>query len=92
MFILFCTYALSFWYGAKLTREQLMRGSDVLNAFFSMLMGAMAFLQLPTNLSAVSSCRGAAYKIYETIDLIPSIDVDSPEGAKPEKLAGEIEN
>ncbi|KAG1339955.1 hypothetical protein G6F62_005599 [Rhizopus arrhizus] len=91
MFILFCTYALSFWYGAKLTREQLMRGSDILNAFFSMLMGAMAFLQLPTNLSAVSSCRGAAYKIYETIDLIPSIDVDSPEGAKPEKLAGEIE-
>ncbi|KAG0749530.1 hypothetical protein G6F57_002450 [Rhizopus arrhizus] len=91
MFILFCTYALSFWYGSKLTREQVMMGADVLVVFFAMLMGAMALLQLPPNLSAVSSGSGAAYKIYSTIDRVPDIDPDSLEGAKPETFTGEIE-
>ncbi|EIE84922.1 hypothetical protein G6F46_001432 [Rhizopus delemar] len=91
MFTLFCTYALSFWYGSKLTREQVMTGSDVMVVFFAMIIGAMALLQLPPNLSAVSSGCGAAYKIYNTISRVPEIDVDSPEGLKPEKFSSEIE-
>ncbi|KAI9481192.1 MAG: P-loop containing nucleoside triphosphate hydrolase protein [Benjaminiella poitrasii] len=91
MFVLFATYGLSFWYGSKLTREQLMAGQDVLVVFFAMIMGAIAFLQLPPNLSAVSSACGAAYKIYSTIDRVPSIDSDNQGGLKPEKIVGEIE-
>ncbi len=91
MFTLFCTYALSFWYGSKLTREQIMTGSDVMVVFFAMIIGAMALLQLPPNLSAVSSGCGAAYKIYNTISRVPEIDVDSSEGLKPEKFSSEIE-
>lgn len=34
MFILFSTYGLSFWYGSKLTRENMMAGQDVLVVFF----------------------------------------------------------
>ncbi|KAI7900844.1 putative ABC transporter protein [Cokeromyces recurvatus] len=91
MFVLFATYGLSFWYGAKLTREKLMSGEDVLVVFFAMIMGAIAFLQLPPNLSAVSSACGAAYKIYTTIDRVPSIDVDNNNGLHPERIVGEIE-
>jgi ATP-binding cassette subfamily B (MDR/TAP) protein 1 len=46
---------------------------------------------LPQNLSAVSSARGAAYKIYATIDRVPDIDPDSKEGLAPESIQGEIE-
>ncbi|CEP15267.1 hypothetical protein [Parasitella parasitica] len=91
MFILFATYGLSFWYGSKLTRDGLMAGEDVLVVFFAMIMGAIALLQLPPNLSAVSSACGAAYKIYNTIDRVPSIDVDVKGGLTPEKFIGEIE-
>ncbi|EPB81738.1 hypothetical protein HMPREF1544_11524 [Mucor circinelloides 1006PhL] len=91
MFILFATYGLSFWYGSKLTRDGLMAGEDVLVVFFAMIMGAIALLQLPPNLSAVSSACGAAYKIYSTVDRVPSIDVDTQDGLAPEKFVGEIE-
>jgi ATP-binding cassette subfamily B (MDR/TAP) protein 1 len=91
MFILFCTYGLSFWYGSKLTRDHMMEGSDVMVVFFAMIMGAMALLQLPQNLSAVSSACGAAYKIYATIDRVPAIDPDNTEGLKPEKFTADIE-
>ncbi|KAI8056326.1 P-loop containing nucleoside triphosphate hydrolase protein [Gilbertella persicaria] len=91
MFTLFSTYGLAFWYGSKLTREGLMYGQDVLVVFFAMIMGAIAFLQLPPNLSAVSSACGAAYKIYATIDRVPPIDADKQDGLAPEKILGEIE-
>ncbi|CAO3700743.1 unnamed protein product [Rhizopus stolonifer] len=91
MFTLFCTYAISFWYGTKLTREGVMDGSDVSVVYFAMIIGAMSLLQLPPNLSAVSSGCGAAYKIYATIDRVPEIDPDNSEGLMPEKFNAEIE-
>jgi ATP-binding cassette subfamily B (MDR/TAP) protein 1 len=91
MFVLFSTYGLSFWYGAKLTREGKMDGQDVLVVFFAMIIGAISLLQLPPNLSAVSSACGAAHKIYATIDQVPSIDADDKTGYSPEKIIGEIE-
>lgn len=50
----------------------------------------MSLMQLPTNVSAVSTACGAAYKIFSTIDRIPPIDVDNEGGIKPEKVTGEI--
>ncbi|KAI8094285.1 putative ABC transporter protein [Thamnidium elegans] len=91
MFILFSTYGLSFWYGSKLSRDNLMGPEDVLVVFFAMIMGAIALLQLPPNLSAVSSACGAAYKIFATLDRVPSIDVDDQTGLAPEKFLGQIE-
>ncbi|CAO0789626.1 unnamed protein product [Mucor circinelloides] len=91
MFTLFATYGLSFWYGSKLTLEGEMEGADVLVVFFSMITGAAGLLLMPQNLSAVSSACGAAFKIYRTIDRVPSIDVDAKEGLAPERFVGEIE-
>ncbi|KAI9012502.1 putative ABC transporter protein [Phycomyces nitens] len=91
MFILFGTYGLSFWYGSQLVIKGTMDGPTVLVVFFAMIMGAMALLQLPPNLSAVSSACGAAYKIFATIDRVPDIDPDSIEGTKPAHIVGDIE-
>ena len=39
---------------------------------------------------AITHARGAAAKLYETIDRVPTIDSASDEGLKPEKCVGEI--
>ncbi|KAI7858541.1 P-loop containing nucleoside triphosphate hydrolase protein [Circinella umbellata] len=91
IFVLFCTYGLSFWYGAKLVDEGTLTGGVVLIAFFAMLIGTMSLLSLPMNLSAVASACGAAYRIFEIIDRVPDIDPDSPEGIKDGKLTGQME-
>ena len=91
LFVLFATYGLSFWYGGKLVSEGKMTGATVLIVFFSMIIGAMSLMQLPPNISAVSTAAGAAHKVYSTIDRVPTIDPDSESGLKPEKVIGEIE-
>jgi len=42
------------------------------------------------NLPAFANARGAAYKIFETIDRVPIIDTANPGGAKPANLQGHI--
>ena len=41
-------------------------------------------------MQAITQARGAAAKLYEAIDRVPSIDSASPDGLKPEKCVGEI--
>lgn len=89
--ILFCTYGLSFWWGAKLVGDQLMTGPNVLISFFSMMFGAMSLLGAPPNISAVASACAAAYRIFSVIDRVPEIDPDSDAGLKPENIKGDIE-
>ncbi|KAJ2964662.1 hypothetical protein NQZ79_g546 [Umbelopsis isabellina] len=91
MFILFATYGLAFWYGSQLVMKGTMDGPTVLVVFIAMIIGAMSLLQVPPNLSAISSARGAAYKIFETIDRVPLIDPDMEGGEKPNKVVGNIE-
>jgi ABC-type multidrug transport system fused ATPase/permease subunit len=50
----------------------------------------MSLLQLPPQLSAVTSAMGAAHKIYATIDRIPDIDADSTAGTKIDNVKGHL--
>ncbi|GAN11455.1 p-glycoprotein 5 [Mucor ambiguus] len=43
----------------------------------------MSLLQLPANLSAVSSAYGAAYKFFTTIDRVSEVDTDAQDGEIP---------
>lgn len=91
MFLLFGVYALALWYGSQLVTESKLDGATVLVVVLSMMMGCMALLELPYNLSAVSSATGAAYKIYAIIDRTPEIDIDSKSSVTPESIKGAIE-
>ncbi|KAG2226168.1 hypothetical protein INT45_003313 [Circinella minor] len=84
-------YAISFWYGGKLASEETLEGWKIMVAFFTMILGAMSLLQLPTHISKISTACGAAYKIFETIDRVPEIDPDSTAGVTPEKVFGNLE-
>ncbi|KAL7321325.1 hypothetical protein PS15m_001109 [Mucor circinelloides] len=82
IFVLFATYGLSFWYGATLIHKGIITGPKVMTVFMSLMMGAMALMTLPPNLSAISSASGAAYKIFSTIDRVPAINKEDVQDKK----------
>ncbi|KAJ1555502.1 hypothetical protein HK405_001296, partial [Cladochytrium tenue] len=90
MSIIFLTYALGFYYGGTKIGHGYTAG-DVLNVFFSIMIGAMTLSQVGPHLSDISTAVGAASKIFETIDRVSLIDSSNPDGIKPEKVNGVIE-
>ncbi|CAO3703705.1 unnamed protein product [Rhizopus stolonifer] len=71
--------------------SEILTGPNVLVIFLAMMMGCLAFIRLPTNLSAVTGACGAVIKVFEVIDRVPEIDPDSTEGIIPKSVKGAIE-
>ncbi|XP_049336167.1 ATP-dependent translocase ABCB1 isoform X10 [Astyanax mexicanus] len=92
-FFIFGAYALAFWYGTKLTVDDPVNYSigKVIIVFFSVMIGAFSLGQGAPNLESVAKARGAAYSIYNTIDMPRPIDSSSEEGYKPDSVRGDIE-
>ncbi|ORX50946.1 P-loop containing nucleoside triphosphate hydrolase protein [Hesseltinella vesiculosa] len=91
MFILFATYSLTFWYGARLVHNQLIEGTSVLVVFTAMVVGAMSLVNVPPNLAAVASAKAAATHLFATIDRAPKI-IHSPQvTAPPLPAKGELQ-
>ncbi|KAF9210452.1 Multidrug resistance protein 1 [Podila verticillata] len=90
MLILFCTYALAFWFGSHQVYKGNMTSSEILNVFMGMIMGAFALGNIGPNVASFASAQGAAYNIFKTIDRVPTIDSSSPGGAKPDNIQGHI--
>nr|AAK52958.1 bile salt export pump [Leucoraja erinacea] len=90
--IIFCCYALAFWYGSKLVIEQNeYTPGGLLQVFLGVLVAAMNLGQASPCLEAFASGRGAAVKIFETIDREPEIDCMSEGGYTLNKVKGDIE-
>ncbi|SCV74374.1 BQ2448_6806 [Microbotryum intermedium] len=90
-FIIYSSYALAFYYGTTLLLQGRANAGQIVNVFFSILIGAFSLAQIAPNLQAVGYARGAATAIFATIDRHPVIDSSSDEGLKPEKVDGIIE-
>lgn len=90
-FIIYASYGLAFYYGTTLILQGRGTSGEVINVFFSILIGAFSLAQLAPNLQAISFAKGAATEIYATIDRIPIIDSASEEGLKPDHVEGKIE-
>ena len=100
-FIVLCTYAVTLWYGATQIATTLdtgvtdypnsQTGGKVYAAFFAALMGAFAFGQIATSLSAFTTARVAAKTFLKVIHRKPLIDGLSQEGLKLEQVTGRVE-
>uniref|UniRef100_A0A668RTY9 ABC-type xenobiotic transporter n=1 Tax=Oreochromis aureus TaxID=47969 RepID=A0A668RTY9_OREAU len=88
---IYLSYALAFWYGSTLILNGEYTIGTVLTVFFSVLTGAFSLGQTSPNIQTFASARGAAYKVYNIIDHVPSIDSYSEAGYKPESIKGDIE-
>ncbi|KPP77229.1 multidrug resistance protein 1-like, partial [Scleropages formosus] len=92
-FVIFGTYALAFWYGTKLSVDEPENYSigRVITVFFCVMIGAFSLGQGAPNLESVAKARGAAYEIFNTIDMPRPIDSSSTEGYKLDSVKGDIE-
>lgn len=91
-FIMFACYALAFWYGSKLVREEEAYTAGVmLTVFMAVVFGAFGLGNAAPNLKNVATARGAAYALWEILDRQSVIDSSSDEGKKPDKIKGNIE-
>ncbi|CAG8451736.1 11792_t:CDS:10 [Diversispora eburnea] len=90
-FTLFSTYALAFWYGGILIADGKANGGQVVNVFFSVLIGAFSLGNTAPNLTALANARGAAKKLFSVIDRVPVIDSSDPSGLKLKSVKGRLE-
>ncbi|XP_044148635.1 ATP-binding cassette sub-family B member 5-like isoform X4 [Bufo gargarizans] len=91
-FIIYASYALGFWYGSILIlgRNGYTIG-DVFVVLFSVILSSYCVGQAASHLDAFSVARGAAYKIFQIIDQVSTINSYSTEGYKPDNIKGNIE-
>ncbi|KAF8503875.1 P-loop containing nucleoside triphosphate hydrolase protein [Gautieria morchelliformis] len=90
-FIIYAGYALAFSFGATLILQGNANVGQVITVFSAIFVGSASLTFMAPTIQAISNARGAAAKLYETIERIPSIDSASPHGLKPENVSGLIE-
>lgn len=90
-FVIYSSYALAFYYGITLTLEGHADVGIVINVFMAILIGSFSLAMLAPEMQAITHARGAAAKLYATIDRVPDIDSANPDGLKPDHVEGEIE-
>ncbi|KAL7089248.1 hypothetical protein ACP275_13G177500 [Erythranthe tilingii] len=91
MFVIFSSYGLAIWYGAKLVIGHGYSGGGVITVIMSVITGGIALGQASPCLSAFGSGKAAASKMFETINRTPKIDAAENKGTELENMKGEIE-
>ncbi|KAJ2914638.1 hypothetical protein MD484_g5775, partial [Candolleomyces efflorescens] len=89
-FAIYASYGLAFHFGTTLIIRGHADAGQIVNVFLAILIGSLSLAMLPPELQAVTEGCGAAAKLYETIDRVPSIDSADPGGLKPESVVGEV--
>ncbi|KAH6773575.1 P-glycoprotein 9 [Perilla frutescens var. hirtella] len=91
LFIIFSTYGLAVWYGAKLIINKGYNGGAVVNVIMSIMTGGIALGQTSPCINAFAAGQAAAYKMFETIKRTPKIDAADTSGTVLEDMRGEID-
>ncbi|KAK3008816.1 hypothetical protein RJ639_013662 [Escallonia herrerae] len=80
MFVIFCSYGLAVWFGARMILHKSYTGGDVLNVMMAVLTGSFTLGQASPCLSAFAAGRVAAFKMFQTIRRKPDIDTYDTSG------------
>ncbi|GJS38634.1 ABC transporter B family member 21-like protein [Tanacetum coccineum] len=89
--IIYFSYALAVWYGAKMILEKGYTGGTVVNVIMAVLTGSATIRNASPCLSAFAAGRAAASKMFETINRTPEIDAYSTKGKVLSDIHGDIE-
>ncbi|KZT56320.1 P-loop containing nucleoside triphosphate hydrolase protein [Calocera cornea HHB12733] len=89
-FIIYSAYALAFYYGTTLVLLGIGNVGVIVNVFLAILIGSFSLAMMAPEMQSVSHARGAASKLFATIDRVPTIDSASPAGKKLEHVDGHI--
>ncbi|XP_009353437.2 ABC transporter B family member 11-like [Pyrus x bretschneideri] len=91
LLIMMCSYALAIWFGGKMILERGYTGGEVINVLFAVLTGSLSLGNASPCMSAFAAGQAAAYKMFETINRKPDIDVYDTNGQQLRDIRGEIE-
>ncbi|KAL8062077.1 hypothetical protein ABFX02_02G123200 [Erythranthe guttata] len=91
MFILFSTYGLAVWFGAKMILHKGYTGGEVFTVLLAVVIGATSLGQAAPPLSAFAAGQTAAYKMFATINRKPAIDSYDTKGEILDDIIGDIE-
>ncbi|KAL7713328.1 ABC-type xenobiotic transporter [Entamoeba marina] len=87
-------FSLTLWYGSLIIQGKVgsnkTNGGGAMVVFFAVLQATQALGTISITLNAISLSRATAFKIYNIIDRIPEIDVQSIGGIKPNECNGHI--
>jgi ATP-binding cassette subfamily B (MDR/TAP) protein 1 len=83
-FVIYAAYALAFSFGATLVLRGEANIGIVINVLFSIVIGSSSLTMFAPQARAIVNARGAAAKLFATIDRVPLIDSASPDGLKPD--------
>lgn len=90
-FVMYCAYALAFWYGVKLLMQgEMGDGGKVVTVLFSVVIGTSSLTMIAPAIGDFTKGAAAAKSVLELIDQEPHIDPISEEGKKPESIQGQI--
>ncbi|TDL23269.1 P-loop containing nucleoside triphosphate hydrolase protein [Rickenella mellea] len=89
-FVIYSAYGLAFSFGTTLIIRGHATVGIIVNVFIAILIGSFSLAMMAPEMQAVSHGRGAAAKLFATIDRVPSIDSESKEGMRPESVKGDI--
>ncbi|CAN6336920.1 unnamed protein product [Urochloa humidicola] len=91
MFILFCSYGLTAWFGAKLIIDKGYEGGQVVSVWMAFMTGAMSLGEATPCVTAFASGRAAGYRMMQIIQRKPEIDPNGTEGIVLANIKGDIE-
>ncbi|XP_074310741.1 ABC transporter B family member 21-like [Silene latifolia] len=91
LFVVFCSYALAVWFGARMVLKGQYTGGDVLSVIVAVMTGSMSLGQTSPSISAFAAGQAAAYKMFETINRKADIDPYDPSGKILDDIHGDIE-
>ncbi|KIK53745.1 hypothetical protein GYMLUDRAFT_925139 [Collybiopsis luxurians FD-317 M1] len=89
-FIIYSSYGLAFSFGTTLILQNHANAGQVINVFMAILIGSFSLALLTSEMEAINQGRGAAAKLFATIDRVPDIDSSDPSGLKPDYVEGEV--
>ncbi|KAF0515741.1 multidrug resistance protein MDR [Gigaspora margarita] len=82
---------LAFWYGTTMIINNEISFGQAISVLNVMENGFFSLVIFFDYIQAISLAIGASSKLFETIDRVPSIDIDSDIGDKPKKVMGHIQ-
>ncbi|XP_035220958.1 ATP-dependent translocase ABCB1-like [Stegodyphus dumicola] len=89
--VLYGAYALAFWYGSELISAGKMTPGDVFSVFFAVMIGSFSLGNAMPHMTAVSTAKGSAAKVFQIIETVPKIDPYSNKGTKLDNFSANIE-
>ncbi|KAL5524544.1 hypothetical protein ACEPAF_9684 [Sanghuangporus sanghuang] len=90
-FVIYSAYALAFNFGTTLIIRGDATVGIVVNVIIAILIGSFSLALLAPEMQAISHARGAAAKLWATIDRVPPIDIENEGGLKLDHVEGSID-